>query len=67
MDQIMKDLAIDQADGATLDAATSFAFQQIRDQVTQPFRTEQMRLLNELTDLKQQLRDMVEDLDEGLE
>ena len=61
MDQIMKDLEVDQADGATLDAAASFAFQQIRDQVTQPFRTEQMRLLNELTTLKEQMRDIIED------
>jgi hypothetical protein len=45
MDQIMRDLEIDPADGAILDAAASQAFQQLRDQITQPFRTEQMALL----------------------
>lgn len=59
--QIMRDLEVDQADGATLDAAVSFAFQQIRDRVTQPFRTEQVRLLLELREVKQQLRDILEE------
>lgn len=42
---LMHDLDIDPADVATVDVAMSHAFQRIRDEVTQPFRTEQMRLL----------------------
>jgi len=43
---LMNDLDIDPADVATVDAAMSHAFQRIRDEVTQTFRTEQMKLLN---------------------
>lgn len=44
--QLMADLEIDPAEDATVDAAISFAFCRIRDEVTQPFRDEQMELLN---------------------
>lgn len=43
--QIMKDCEIDPADEAIVDESMSAAFQQIRDEVTQPFRTEQMQIL----------------------
>lgn len=43
--QLMADLDIDLADDATVDAAFSYAFCRIRDEVTQPFRDEQMQLL----------------------
>lgn len=33
-------------DEPCLDAIVSYAFQQLRDQVSQPFRTEQMRLIH---------------------
>jgi hypothetical protein len=45
---LMNDLEIDPAEIATVDAVMSRAFQQIRDDVTQVFRTEQMRLINRM-------------------
>jgi len=42
---LMNDLEIDPADLAIVDAAMSHAFQRVRDEVTQPFRIEQMKLL----------------------
>lgn len=42
----MHEYDLDPADEAIIDAIVSYAFQQLRDQVTQPFRTEQMRLLH---------------------
>ena len=45
--QLMADLEIDPADDATVDAAISYAFCRIRDEVTQPFRDEQMTLLRD--------------------
>lgn len=49
--QIAKDCGIPDSDAAIIDAAVSTAFQRIRDEVTQPFRTEQMRLLEHYEDL----------------
>lgn len=46
--ELMRDLDIDPMYDATVDAAMSKAFQRIRDEVTQPFRTEQMRLIHML-------------------
>ena len=46
MHQIMIDCEIDPAEIATIDAVMSHAFIRIRDEVTQTFRTEQMRLIN---------------------
>jgi urate oxidase len=43
---LMDELEIDPADYVTVDAILSIAFQKIRDEVTQNFRTEQMRLLD---------------------
>ena len=43
---IMFDLDIDEADTASVDAILSQVFMQIRDEVTQKFRDEQMELLN---------------------
>lgn len=43
---------IPEEDYAMIDMVTRQAFQAIRDEVTQPFRTEQMRLLKELQDGK---------------
>ena len=45
---LMKELDVDAADEAIIDAITSRAFQRIRDEVSHPFRDEQMRLLKEL-------------------
>lgn len=45
---IMSDLEIPPEDHPALDAALSQVFQRIRDEVSHPFRTEQMRLLSQL-------------------
>ena len=45
--QLMDDLEVDPAEEATVDAAVSYAFCRIRDEVTQRFRDEQMRLIHE--------------------
>lgn len=42
---IMQDLEIPAEETAAVDASISRAFQRIRDEVTQPFRTAQMRLI----------------------
>ena len=47
--EIMADLEVDPADDPIVDAAISRAFCRIRDEVTQRFRDEQMRLLSERT------------------
>lgn len=47
--RIMHECGIDPADEASIDAVMSQAFLSLRDEVTQPFRTEQMRLLSILT------------------
>lgn len=46
MKQIMAECGIDPAEEATIDSVISQTFQRIRDEVTQPFRTEQMKLLH---------------------
>jgi hypothetical protein len=43
---------IPEEDYPAIDAIISRAFHAIRDQITQPFRTEQMRLLQELGELR---------------
>lgn len=56
LEQLGRDLQaafnIPEEDYAGIDRLTRQAFQAIRDEVTQPFRTEQMRLLKELQDGK---------------
>tara|TARA_Y100000034_G_C6562603_1_gene243514 strand:- start:24 stop:251 length:228 start_codon:yes stop_codon:yes gene_type:complete len=47
-DQLMLDLEIDPADVAIVDAVMSHAFCRVRDEVTQRFRDEQMKLLQDL-------------------
>lgn len=49
--QIARDCGIPDSDAAIIDAAVSQAFQRVRDEVTQPFRTEQMKLLEHYEDL----------------
>ena len=44
--ELMQQLSLPEEEAATLDAITSQAFQEIRDEVTHVFRTEQMRLLD---------------------
>lgn len=48
---VMSDLQIPEEELPTVDAAISRAFQRIRDEVTQPFRTEQMKLLEHYEDI----------------
>lgn len=50
--EIQRRLNIPAEEWPAIDAAISEAFHKIRDQVTQPFRTEQMRLLQELGELR---------------
>jgi hypothetical protein len=45
---VMNDLEVEPHDIAIVDAIMSEAFIKIRDEVTQSFRTEQMRLINEM-------------------
>ena len=49
---LQRRLNIPAEDWPAIDAAISEAFHKIRDQVTQPFRTEQMRLLQKLGELR---------------
>lgn len=46
--EIMKEFDIDPADEAELDFHIRRAFLRIRDEVTQPMRTEQMKLIQKL-------------------
>lgn len=46
--QIMHDCDIPAHDIAAVDAAVSYAFMRIRDEITQPFRTVQMQLLSQI-------------------
>lgn len=46
MRDIMAECGIDPAEEATIESVISRTFQRIRDEVTQPFRTEQMKLLH---------------------
>jgi hypothetical protein len=44
----MRELEVDPADNAIVDDILSRVFMRVRDEVTQKFRTEQMRLINEM-------------------
>lgn len=54
--QILRDMGWDPADEALIDAAVTWAFSEIRNKVSHPFRTEQMRLLDELLPAEDDLR-----------
>jgi hypothetical protein len=57
-ERLMRDLEIDPAEEAAVDAALSQAFMWIRDEVTQPFRTEQMQLLEKLYECEDNTREI---------
>jgi hypothetical protein len=46
--ELMRELEVDPADNAIVDDILSRVFMRVRDEVTQKFRTEQMRLINEM-------------------